>query len=411
LIIDEKWPAGSCNNTEMTEGFSFDKSGHVIHCNSTYYEDFVRATLNTNMLQLERKAYFAFQENLFPFPFQVYFNRIGDTNIINECIQGLKKIRDSSSNKSPENFKEWIVAHFGEGISKNFMLPYNGKMWCYPLENMAVEWVEKYAPKPNVNEILEQAEKPNSEEKKYGYNSSFLYPKFGGIAAFVIAIAAKIGGNFFSSFIKSRLFQIDIDKKLAVLSDGTKIHWSSLFSTIPLPELIRLHHVPNAIKAYSECLKFTSLLTVNFGIRGKINTDAHWIYFPEGGVPFHRVVVQSNLSPYTAPDSASSIIVEKSLKPGEIWNQDEVINQTIIHLYINKLIQSKSDVLVSKVNFIKYAYPICDTMFCNGKNAVLTFLANHCIYSMGRFGSWEYLSMEDCFMQGKDITNHMDEKK
>jgi hypothetical protein len=48
-----------------------------------------------------------------------------------------------------------------------------------------------------------------------------------------------------------------------------------------------------------------------------------------------------------------------------------------------------------------------DIHFFSEKKIVLDFLKRHGIYSCGRFGSWEYLSMEDCFIQAKNIATEL----
>ena len=402
LIVDKTKPGGLCN-TIASERFLFDTSGHVIHCHTKYFQDFVKRTIGANLLHLNRKAYFAFREYLLPYPFQVYFYRIPDTRVVDECIQGLEQTIKSASGRSPRNFEEWIVTSFGEGISKNFLLPYNKKVWRFPLRRISLDWVNRYVPKPQVDEIIKLAKEPQSvaRAQEYGYNASFFYPKFGGIRAFVDAITAKMGNQFASSFIESPLQKIDLDRKSVVLRNGIDIKWNHLISTIPLPILVHLLKVvPNSIRFCGKSLKSTSLVSVNIGVRQNLATDAHWIYFPESDIPFHRVVIQSNLSPYVSPDSTTSLIVEKSLRFGEYMDLENALNQTIATLIRKKLISRRSDVLKMRVNFIKYAYPIYDTDFYKKKHVLLEFLREHEAFSIGRFGCWEYLSMEDCFLQG-----------
>lgn len=404
LIVDKAQPAGLCN-TVTVEGFFFDISGHVIHHQTTLYEDFVKKIMGANLLSSKRKAYFAFRQHLLPYPFQVYFYELSDREIVNECIQGLEHVIEGKVNRIPRNFEEWIIANFGEGISKNFMIPYNRKVWRFPLKKMSLEWVERYVPKPDAAQILRLARGIDLAKREYGYNPSFFYPKLGGIKAFVDAIKEKLGSQFVSSFIESPLQKVDINRKIAILRNGTKIRWNRLISTIPLPNLVSLlNDAPNVIKFYAKSLKFTSLVSINLGVRQEIDTDAHWIYFPESSIPFHRVVIQSNLSPYVSPDLTHSLIVEKSMRSGERFDRKKEINQTIAYMLKKRLIKSKSAILLAKANYIKYAYPIYDTDLYNKRSYLLTFLRNYNVYSIGRFGSWKYLSMEDCFMQGRDAS-------
>jgi len=47
----------------------------------------------------------------------------------------------------------------------------------------------------------------------------------------------------------------------------------------------------------------------------------------------------------------------------------------------------------------KYAYPIYDLSRCENVSIILDFLKHYEIYSIGRFGSWEYLSMEVFYVE------------
>jgi len=62
---------------------------------------------------------------------------------------------------------------------------------------------------------------------------------------------------------------------------------------------------------------------------------------------------------------------------------------------------------VIETNPVKYAYPIYDVDWFRSKPAILKFLERYPVYSVGRFGRWEYLSMEDAFLQGKDAAMHI----
>ena len=402
LIVDSR-PKGLCI-TKPYKGFLFDIAGHVIHYRTTYYKEFVESIMGTNLLKQRRKAYFVFQHHLLPYPFQAYFYMIPNHKVVNECIRGLEGISKFGTKQKPENFKEWLITNFGTGIANHFLIPYNQKVWRFPLEKISLDWVEKYVPKININEILRVAKGiSNYAIKEYGYNPIFFYPKYGGIQAVIDAMINKMGNQFNSCFKKSNVSKISIAKKIAILNNGTKIKWNNLVSTIPLPELVKLIvDAPSIISSYARMLKHTSLLSINLGIRGEIKTDAHWIYFPEQNVPFHRVVIQSNLSPYVSPDLSYSLIIERSFRAKKVVSMENIIDQVITNLLKNGFIKNRSDILTTKVNLLRYAYPIYDIEHYEKKSLVVAFLKYYSVHSIGRFGSWEYFSMEDCFLQGKN---------
>ncbi|MHA1665539.1 MAG: protoporphyrinogen/coproporphyrinogen oxidase [Candidatus Njordarchaeales archaeon] len=406
IIIDDN--VGGLCSSFFIKGFTFDITGHVIHCRTNYYEAFIKEAMENNLIRLKRKAYFYYNGNYAPYPFQVFFYKLPEQRIVNECINGLKKVTKFAS--SPQNFKEWLIANFGEGISRHFLIPYNEKLWCFPLEKISLAWVNKFIPKPDPEHLIKMVEGGITEEKNYGYNIYFYYPKTGGIQEVINSVIRKINGNFDSSFINTRLVKVNLFEKRATFSDGTEIKWNVLVNTIPINEFVNLiKDIPKEIKFYARKLKYTSIISVMLGAEGELETDAHWIYFPQYEIPFHRVVVQSNLSSYIPPNGTYSLIVEKSFRPNETQNfsKKHLVRQIIRQLCNIGLIMDRDDILVTKVNHIKYAYPIYDLNWYKNRQPILDFLMNHQIFSIGRFGSWEYLSMEDAFLQGKDIVTRI----
>jgi protoporphyrinogen oxidase len=406
LMIDQNEPGGLCR-TITHNNFFFDITGHVIHFSDEEYKNFIESTLGSNLLYLKRKALFFFQGYYAPYPFQIYFYKIPVRKIVDECITGLREIVCMTHQKIPNNFKEWIFANFGTGISKYFMIPYNEKLWCFPLEKISLEWVKKYIPKVDANYILNIVKKnENSNEQEIGYNSYFFYPKKGGIEALPKSMMTKIGD---AKFVKMRLISVNFARKEALLNNNgntMRIRWKRIISTIPLPDLISIiEDCLPIIKYYASNLSYTSLISINLGVKGEVETDAHWIYFPEYEVPFHRIVIQSNLSPYVSPNSTYSLIIEKSVYSVQKINIQELYNKIIAYLLKINLLRRKDDIMVSRVNTIKYAYPIYDINHYCKREIILKFLEENGVYSIGRFGSWEYMSMEDCFIQSKKVVN------
>jgi protoporphyrinogen oxidase len=64
------------------------------------------------------------------------------------------------------------------------------------------------------------------------------------------------------------------------------------------------------------------------------------------------------------------------------------------------LISGKDDIEAVNIIDIPYAYVIFDNRRINALEHIRGALERMGIYSAGRFGSWEYLSMEDAFMDG-----------
>jgi protoporphyrinogen oxidase len=401
FVIVDKTKPGYIARTNKVNDYFFDLCGHVIHHCSKPYEDFIHRVLGKNLLEHERRTYFSFEKKVLPYPFQTYFYKIPQKDIVTECISGLETAVKNPILKNPTNFKDWMIEKFGPGICKYLMEPYNEKMWQFPLKEISLEWVDRFVPNPNINRLLELAKSNGENEKafcKAGYNPVFFYPKHGGIQAFLDSIKSRI--NEKDSIMEGKVQKISLNEKNVTLSNGKKISWNKIVSTIPLNSLMKLIVPSNSpIEKKDHLLRHTSLLSINLGIKGEASTDAHWIYYPEKKIPFHRIVFQSNLSPNVSPQSTYSIIVEMSLDSKKRVDSSFLINQIISELLNQRIIKNKQDIQEINPNFTAYAYPIYDHSLFENRKHILSFLEKNRILSIGRFGSWEYLSLEDCFNQ------------
>jgi len=59
--------------------------------------------------------------------------------------------------------------------------------------------------------------------------------------------------------------------------------------------------------------------------------------------------------------------------------------------------------MVKNVLDIPYAYVIHDNFRYKNLPKIMSYLKNHGIFSIGRYGSWKYVSMEDALLQGKEV--------
>ncbi len=95
--------------------------------------------------------------------------------------------------RQPRDFEEYCLRHFGAGISKHFMIPYNEKIWGVHPREITAEWCSRFVPLPNLEQVIAGAVGAGPPEM--GYNQSFLYPKSGGIETFTRALTTRMAGG------------------------------------------------------------------------------------------------------------------------------------------------------------------------------------------------------------------------
>ncbi|WP_413852567.1 protoporphyrinogen/coproporphyrinogen oxidase, partial [Candidatus Ruminimicrobium bovinum] len=304
-------------------------------------------------------------------------------------------------------FIDWCNAMFGKGITKYFMAPYNQKLWNCNLKKMTAAWTAPFVPKPSVESIEKSAYQKNNNS--YGYNSCFYYPQTGGCGIVAESLYKKVKKSVKTGLKVTKIDYID----KCVYADGIWYGYTNLISTQPLKELLKsIINLPKRIKKLTNNLKFTSVRCINLGIKYKksipeIIKGKHWIYIPNKKYPFYRVGVYSNVCPKSAPKNCYSLYVEFSGKNNVYDNCED----TIQYLKDLKIINSDDEIVTANVVDMPYAYVVFNKERQKTLEKINEFLIKNNIYSIGRYGGWEYSFIEKNISDAKKLAEFIGKKK
>ena len=131
----------------------------------------------------------------------------------------------------------------------------------------------------------------------------------------------------------------------------------------------------------------------------------HWVYVPEDKYPFYRFGYFSNFSENMAPKGKGSIYCEISYNGGEIIDQEKIYRDSVLGLIDIGVIKNESEIVEKKILNMEYAYVIYDKEYKNSTEEIHNFLRSLDVFSIGRYGKWEYSAMEDAILQGRDVIN------
>ena len=398
LYEKEERPGGLCRSDQL-ESFLFDRSGHLLHFRNDYVRKLVHRLLKGNLIAHRRRAWVYSKGRYTRYPFQA--NTYGlPVEVAADCLLGFieaKKRYHITASTRYKNFEDWILRNFGRGIAAHFMLPYNEKMWTLPPRELTTEWLSPYVPRPSLKDVVMGA--LTDQEKPFGYNAEFFYPRRGGIEALVRALAKGVK----AILTGYRAEAIDWKRQLIRFANGAEAPYNYLISTLPLPELIRmLNPFPDSLERAAAELRFCSVYNINFGISRKNLSDKHWVYFPEKEFSFYRVGFPANFSPHVVPPRASSVYTEVSYSPSRPADKQTIVNKVKEDLQRAGILNSPKEVIAEKVFDIKYAYVIYDHTYRKNVRLIHQFLQRNRIFSIGRFGGWKYSSMEDAILDGKE---------
>jgi protoporphyrinogen oxidase len=396
LVEAEDRAGGLCRSVRR-DGFTYDYTGHLLHMRRPEIRELVYRLLDERaFLHIERRSGIYSHGTLTEYPFQVNTHGLPKA-VVRECVNGFAQtLQGPTLHRDDPSFREWALATFGEGICRHFLLPYNGKLFCTDLDEMTADWVSWSIPKPTWAEVVRGA--LGLSTKSFGYNSTFLYPALGGIDHLPNAFLAHIPPPDLATAVT----RVHAARQEAQLSTGERVGYSHMISTMPLPRLLSsIEDVPRELVDGAARLRYVSVLNLNLGFDAPCAIPHHWIYFPEPEFPFYRVGIYSNLCPRSVREGCSGFYAEIAHPPDAIIDVEATTQRTVSLLQQSGFVPGSARLRCVEPIEIRHAYVIHDRHRRSFLPEVERYLERHGIFSVGRYGAWEYSAMEDAMWHGR----------
>jgi protoporphyrinogen oxidase len=359
-------------------------------------------------------------------PHPAYVNLCSVSNPSKDLM--LKSLIDAEVQKNPstldqvQDYREWLVAAYGESYAKKFPIRYNQKYWKVEPESMGTEWIFPRLFVPSIEQIKSGSISPQSMH----YIKKFRYPNSGGYSSYFKHSLLKSSINF-SEEIKS----IDIENKI-VRSSNRNYPYDVLVNSIPLANFIKLiPNVPSDVEEASSKLECTSMLLVNLQIEGRIQPYFHWAYIHDKNLVSTRITNYCNLVTPNTGTLQTNLQVEvyESKDSPFTLSHDEIAQKVASELRDIGLIPRSAKVNY-KTHYAKYA----NVMFLKNRLENLEIIYNYLskfgltrdksefspnfsprineyaksdesIFLIGRFAQWNYYWTHDCVNRAREISN------
>lgn len=404
LLVEREDRVGGHARSHRERGHTFDVTGHWLHLRDPRSQALLAELFPEGAwTEVERKTKIHSHGVELEYPFQANLHGL-PLEIVQRCLVGLLEAREAAARGErwavePQNFEEYARARFGEGIAREFFVPYNRKLWGMHPNELAAKWVQRFVPEPDPAQIIGGA--LGLSQRGLGYNARFLYPRAGGIdhlpKALAATIAARAEAGEGELRTSSAVEEVDPARRRVKLSDAPDwIEYRALISTIPLPELIaRIEQVPAEVREAAAALRWVRWRYLDLATKVQSPADWHWIYVPEPRFPFFRVGVYSNAVAAMAPEGASSLYVE-------LGDRERAPDLPGIAAKLVEIgaIGAVEDIRFSRTRDIEYAYVVFDEDHGPATATITRWLDGVGVRSCGRYGAWIYNSMEDSVLSG-----------
>ena len=87
------------------------------------------------------------------------------------ALDGLERV--AADDGEPTDFRPWIDRAFGKGLAELFMVPYNEKVWGYPLETLGTGLIADRVAVPDLERVRHNLER-GEDEVSWGPNRRLL---------------------------------------------------------------------------------------------------------------------------------------------------------------------------------------------------------------------------------------------
>lgn len=378
LIIEKDSEIGGYCKTIIRNGFVWDYSGHFFHFNDDMIRSDIVSRIDCKILEVQKKSSIYHEGKYIDFPFQKNIHQLEYSEFI-DCLVDLVNTRDDK--RDINSFKDMIISKYGHSICNKFLIPYNEKLYACDLDQLDKDSMGRFFPNANLSEIVNNFRSGNNAS----YNSTFIYPE-GGAIEFVKSMEKKALKNNAKILLNAKIMNIDILNKSVQLENGDVYSYDNLINTAPLTSLFNLAKIEYDKSLYSS----NKVAVFNLGFDQPTLNLNHWVYFANKDTSFYRVGFYNNI--FSAGNM--SLYVELGFEAGVKLVEKELLNKVMLDLRKVGIIENHQLVDYCYIE-MDPAYVHINKLCEHDKKDKFEILQQNDVFSIGRYGSWTYCSIED----------------
>lgn len=395
-------PGGLAASVVDAAGFTWDLGGHVVFSHFGEFDLLLEEVMGEDVLHHDRSSYVRFGERWVPYPFQNNLRHL-PPDVCEECLRGLERARGGDPGM---DFGSWMLAVFGEGITRHFMRPYNTKVWATAPEQMSARWIGERVSVVEYERALRNV-REGRDDAGWGPNNTFVFPASGGTGEIYRRLAARLADRI---AYQAEAVAVDPQDRRVRLRDGSELPYDALVSTIPLDGLVaRLSGVPEPLMKAATALRHNGVYMVGVGYEQPLADEKSWMYFPHEAVPFYRVTNFAKYAAANVPEARTdrfcSFMTETGFSDTHPVPRPGLEERVEEALRVSGVVAGGPRVATVHVEQIDYAYPVPTLGRDRALAEIQPWLMERGIYSRGRFGSWRYEigNMDHAVKMGIDV--------
>lgn len=386
IVEKENTPGGLCR-TIYRDGFVWDFGGHFFHfARPELKRDFEKEINAEDIVWHVKNTNINYNGYIVDYPFQMNIHQLPKTEFI-DCLFDLFNRTEKPGYGS---FEEMLYGKFGKSITEKFLKPYNEKLYACDLNELDPDAMGRFFPYASPRQIINNMKTTVDQS----YNSRFCYAR-SGAQYFIDLLLKKIKLEKLAT--DTLVSDVDIDKHIAVVG-GKKYQYKKLVNTMPLNHFVKLID-PKYSSIVDGFLSCNKVLVLNLGFdRQAFNTQTHWTYVPMKNTIFYRMGYYSNI----LGADRLSMYIEIGYPEHASVDVEEQLRLTLDYLKEMGVIGEHKLIAYSAV-IINPAYVHITTKSIEKVDSLRKVLEEKAAYTIGRYGSWTYCSIEDCMVDAVNL--------
>lgn len=395
LIVEKENEVGGYCRTIKRSGYVWDYAGHFFHFNTEEFKKkFLDKMPKDDIIYNDKCTKILYKGKFIDFPFQTNIHQLEKEEFI-DCLYDLfnKEEKDKY-----DNFLDMLYGRFGKSIVEKFLKPYNEKLYAVDLTKLDVDAMGRFFPYADKEAIINNMK----NSKVNSYNASFLYPK-NGAASFIKILYDSLDKD--KVLLDTSVVSLDLDKKIAKLSDGEEIEYEYLINTMPLNKFLKLIGGHDSLV---DEMSYNKVLVFNLGFdkSSPLCKKEHWLYIPSKDCNYYRIGFYNNI----LGEEKLSMYVEIGYgKDDKITDKgiEKQLKLTLENLQKSGIISKDMKLVDHETIIMDPAYVHIETETTKKIDKLKEDFKNKNVYTIGRYGAWIYNSMEDSMVKAKELAEEI----
>lgn len=401
-VLERAARAGGLVRTEWVGEYGFDHVIHLLHLRDPEVERAIHGLLGEAMVPCPAVAWVETSAGNARFPLQMHLGTL-DGEVALAALNDLARLAYGPSPTSGTSYRDYLIASFGETLFSLFFEPYNLKMWRRPLQEMVPQGMTWNLHRPDFPAALAGALRPHEPQAAYNARAWYPRPRAGGVRG-MEHLSARMAEQAADLRLSRDVIAVNPSRREVIArgpaGEERYSYESALLSTLPLPDLVaRVVDFPPSLGAHVASLKRNAVLTLGLAVRGPRPVLGHWRYYPDPTLVFTRLVFLHEFDPALAPTEGWPLLVEIPVR-GEDPNPD-------LPALLARAISEARAVGALEGEVVGHVWVRADpayVVFEAGQDEIvaeaIAALGERGVSSLGRYGRWEYSSMEGAILDG-----------